>query len=362
MRTGILAVIVALGLASCTPHRTLSRHAPPPVALDPRTSMRAHFIDVGQGDAILLEFPCAAMLVDLGAEMNDQHDGVRKLNDYLTAFFQRRSDLDHTLQLVVVTHPHFDHVQGVSLLLAPDSPYRVGNVLTTGLETSSGEEQVKSLHAWAEAQGIPLKKVTLEDIPPGLGLTGPSIDPIRCEAVDPEIRVLYSAPTTRPDDWDDPEWENINNHSLVIRIDFGQTSFLLLGDLELMGLGLLQRHMAGSRLLDADVLKVGHHGSWNATSGEFLQEVSPAIAVIMMGQSDREIPDSAWAYGHPRRDAVLKLLPAVSMRRKPPVKMPVAYKTRQFEPMWIERAVYGTGWDGTIVIEAGTDGKVRRVE
>jgi len=323
--------------------------------------MRAHFIDVGQGDAILLEFPCAAMLVDLGAEKNEVFNGVDNLRDYLTAFFERRRDLDHTLELVAVTHPHFDHVQGVGLLVSPRSPFKVKHVITNGMETSSGGEEMKRLHAWTEVNGVHLRKLSLEQIPARRGLSDAVIDPIRCEAVDPEIQVVWSGPAVQPDDWSRFEYDNMNNLSMVLRVDFGQTSFLLMADLEEKGIDAILAHTAGTSLLDADVLKVGHHGSWNATSEELLAAVSPDIAVIMMGKPEREIPWSAWAYGHPRRNAVERLLRAVPVRRKPVVHVPVATRTKQFELMWIERAVYATGWDGTVVIEATTTGKPHRV-
>jgi competence protein ComEC len=361
MRTATLAVVVTLGFSACAPHTPVPHRAPHREVTDPRTTMRVHFIDVGQGDAILFEFPCAAMLVDLGAEVNEEFDGVKPLQEYLDAFFARRADLQHTLQLLVVTHPHFDHVQGVDLVASPGARIKVANVITDGMETSSGGAQMKRLHEWAVVNGVHLQKISLEDIPPGEGLTGDVIDPIRCEAVDPEIQVLFSAPARQPEDWEKFEYENLNNSSLVLRVDFGATSVLLMGDLEERGVHTLRARMEGSKLLDADVLKVGHHGSWNATSEELLAAISPDVAVIMMGKPEREIEWSAWAYGHPRRNAVERLLNVVHVRRKPVVHVPVATKAKQFEPMWIERAVYGTGWDGTVVIEATTTGKPHRV-
>ena len=65
----------------------------PSVALADDPTMRLHFIDVGQGDATLVEFPCGAMLVDTGAEQNAEFDGVAQLESYLEAFFARRTDL-----------------------------------------------------------------------------------------------------------------------------------------------------------------------------------------------------------------------------------------------------------------------------
>ncbi|HOX59284.1 MAG TPA: hypothetical protein PLC99_20570 [Verrucomicrobiota bacterium] len=135
-----------------------------------------------------------------------------------------------------------------------------------------------------------------------------------------------------------------------------------MADLEEKGISALLNLKADSPLLDADLLKVGHHGSWNATNTDLLSAVTPDLAVIMMGPSDREVAWSAWAYGHPRRDTVEMLVEAVSMDRPTAVEVPVATKAKQFELMRVDKAVYGTGWDGTVVIEAGTTRKARRVE
>src|SRR5688572_7150084 len=72
----------------------------------PAPSMTAHFINIGQGGAVLLEFPCGAMLVDAGAQ-DDTAKG--RLVTYLKKFFSRRTDLHNTLNTVLVTHNHIDH-------------------------------------------------------------------------------------------------------------------------------------------------------------------------------------------------------------------------------------------------------------
>src|SRR5262245_14054383 len=71
--------------------------------------MAAHFIDVGQGSAALLEFPCGAVLIDTGGEEGDDFSGNANLSDYLDEFFTRRTDLGRRLDLVVLSHPHIDH-------------------------------------------------------------------------------------------------------------------------------------------------------------------------------------------------------------------------------------------------------------
>src|SRR4051794_29520640 len=77
-------------------------------AAEPR--MRAHFIDVGQGASTLLEFPCGAILIDAGGQ-DAAH--TEALATYLREFFERRPDLQKTLNALVISHPHVDHALGV---------------------------------------------------------------------------------------------------------------------------------------------------------------------------------------------------------------------------------------------------------
>lgn len=78
-----------------------------------RPSMSAHLIDVEQGAATLFEFSCGAVLVDTGGEKNGEFDSGAALQNYLDAFFERRSDLNRTIDLLVVTHPHIDHARRI---------------------------------------------------------------------------------------------------------------------------------------------------------------------------------------------------------------------------------------------------------
>ena len=73
--------------------------------------MVAHYIDVGQGLWVLLEFPCGADLIDTGAQ-DDEH--VEYLAGYLRDFFASRKDLNNTLNTLFITHPHVDHTKGIS--------------------------------------------------------------------------------------------------------------------------------------------------------------------------------------------------------------------------------------------------------
>src|SRR6266849_463774 len=81
-------------------------------------TLRAHFIDVGQGAATLVEFPCAAVLIDTGGEENGDFNSTVALMDYLDTFFNGRVDLNRTLHSIILTHPHVDHTRGVSDVIA----------------------------------------------------------------------------------------------------------------------------------------------------------------------------------------------------------------------------------------------------
>src|SRR5688572_32950477 len=106
-------------------------------------TMRAHFLDVGQGSASILEFPCAAVLVDAGGELNGDFDSTASLLDQIEDFFSGRPDLNETFHLIVLTHPHIDHTRGVKAVL---EKYRVLNGVTNGQEVSSGKVGQKALH------------------------------------------------------------------------------------------------------------------------------------------------------------------------------------------------------------------------
>ncbi len=198
------------------------------------------------------------------------------------------------------------------------------------------------------------------------GLTGPVIDPIKCKRVDPKITVVWSAVTKAPKDWDSRAMRNGNNHSMVIRVDFGKVSYLLTGDIEEDALNEIGHWMYGSNLLDVDVLKVAHHGSYNGTTAHLLKQTTPEIAVIQMGPHTREYPWTAWKYGHPREVAVNMLLEGVTGRRKPKYVHVASWNKRERRRIWkrirMRKAIYATGWDGHVVIEAATNGWKRRAQ
>jgi competence protein ComEC len=321
--------------------------------------MRMHVIDVGQGSATLLEFPNAAVLVDTGGEQNAHFDSNAELDAYLDWFFAARPDLHGELASLVLTHPHLDHTRGVATVLAHHPPH---NVVTNGQSVGSGADGQNSLRQYAldHQATVALREAKLDDIPPR-GLTDEVIDPVHGTPIDPVITVLWGQVSTDPgwgEAFGNPRFTNCNNHCVVLRVDFGQASILITGDLESAALPDLVKRYQGTGLLDVDVYLVGHHGSANGTTPDLVAAMTPRLALISMGPSDREEDWSGWKYGHPRKEIVDMLEAGVSGMRAP-VQVHDATDAKQFENRQITHAIYATGWDRSIVVELGSDGSIR---
>lgn len=334
--------------------------APPAEGLPSKTSFRVWALDIGQGSATLLEYPCGAMLVDTGGELNKLFDSRIALENALDTFFARRPDLRRTFDLVVLTHPHIDHVRGLPLVL---EKYRVKNVVDNG---NPGDDLVASeMQALREYLAKHRRKVGHRSVRDGDFLSGQAvadgvIDPIACRPINPEIRVLSGGVEADPG-WGESRYHshfsNENNHSVVLRVDFGASSVLITGDLEEVAIDGLVRRYAGTGLLDADVYVVGHHGSHNGTTQALLDEVTPDVALISMGPDHRRRSWTAWKYGHPR-EPVVRLLESAVRARRDPVEVKVATSTRTFFSTPMHRAIFATGWDGTVVLDMSQDGQI----
>jgi len=326
-----------------------------PADLDPSHAMVLHVIDIGQGLALLLEFPCGAALIDTGGEEDREWDGVSALRIYLDEFFRRRTDLDHTLDLLAITHPHIDHTRGIDMVLGR---YTVRNVIDNGMHNDDeGGQPQNRLHEWlkAHAATVDHRDIHADDIGP-TGMTDGIIDPIngcKREITDPQIRALWGQVVAGRDQYSD----NPNDHSVALRVGFGKASLLIPGDLEERGSSRLDEHYRDHpELLDVDVWVVGHHGSRNATHRYMLEHMTPELAVISAGPYERDEPWTARAYGHPNKVALDKLVdPAFGVRRRrtpiePWVGIKGAWADRpsQFARMRIDRAVYCTCWDGSV--------------
>jgi competence protein ComEC len=331
-------------------------------------AMRVHVIDVGQGDATLVEFPCAAMLVDTGGERSpsDQapqptYNSTPRLMAYLRAFFKARPHLGNRLDLLVLTHPHKDHTRGVPDVIAEFAPK---SVIHNGQTQGSGSDEQAFARRYAREENVARWFVLERTIDKSKGLVNDAIDPVNCPKRDPRIVALWGQ-VENGADWDPEDFQDPNNHSVVLRVEYGSASVLFTGDLEEhtnpqttspAGLERLVAAYKDSKLLDADVYHVGHHGSHNGTTPALLAAISPQIAVMSVGPWCRNGDFTARQHRHPRAVTVTDLENAVTRSRN-------AKNVRVFKNFsspatvhQVTKAIYATGWDGTIVLEGTAAG------
>lgn len=211
-------------------------------------NMKVHFIDVGQGDAILVEADNSAMLIDAG-DTNKRS----VITDYLDS--QNIKKLDY----VIATHPHIDHIGGLDTVL---NSYEVENVILPDvLHTTKAYENLLNT----------MKERNLSAIKAKVG----------------SLYYLGSASFTILAPNSD-NYEDVNNYSIVIRLCYGDSVFLLTGDAEKLS---EEEMLASGRDLSADVIKLAHHGSAYSSCEEFLEAVNPTYAVVSVADNND--------YGHP---------------------------------------------------------------
>lgn len=319
-----------------------------------QNKMTAHFIDVGQGEATLLEFPCGAILIDAGGENNESD---ARLIDYLNAFFEKRRDLNNTLDLVVISHAHYDHNRALDDLA---EHFTIKRYVDNGIrrEKSKGEKQQTSFRKALTQNEIEYATFTTQQILLNgnqEGVSNEIIDPIDCPEVDPQVILLSGRYPRKPASWSEEDYANPNNHSVVVKVIFGESSFLFTGDLEKAGIGFLLEKYP-SEMLDVDFLKVGHHGSHNATTREFLEAVTPSHAFISCGKWNT---GGANGYGHPKKSVLDLLEEFIENDRSTPVQVKAGLRARRFTDYSVTKKIYATAWDNTIQLDLDADGSSR---
>ncbi len=358
----LLAVLAVGGAEAKVVHHKKSTTVVPISASTEVPEMRVHFLNVGQGASTLIEFPCGVMLVDTGGELDKDFDSNAALQAYLDAFFARRTDLNKTIDLLWFTHPHIDHVRGAATVL---NNYTVKNIVDDGYKATQADAVVSvglvrdfvDNHAEVHYQAV----ATDDFASDGSGLTSAVIDPFpTCKGADPKIQALWgqlrSDPGWGQDDYGKDRFANANNHSVAARVDLGKSSLLITGDMELPSIAMLLDSRK-PELLDADIYEVGHHGSANGTTADLLRAVTPSWAVMEVGPYDRKSSWTAWAYGHPR-EGTIDLLEAGVTGLRPKESEEVGTGVKSFIPEDIEKAIYATGWDGSLVLDAKADGTI----
>jgi competence protein ComEC len=248
------------------------------------------------------------------------------------------------------------------------SRFRPRNVVHNNERRGSGIDGQRALIRYARSSsGVGSWYVLERLVDKTTGMTNSTIDPVDCGALDPQIRVLWGGLRPRPAGWRWKDHRNGNNHSVVVRIDFGDASILWTGDVEeaekpggRAGIESLLDAYAGTDLLDVDVYQVGHHGSYNGTTTGLLAAMSPEIAVISAGPADCERKGyTAHSFGHPRESTVQALEAAVTGVRATPSSVRTYLGPGPSSPLnlrTVSKAVYSTGWDGTVVLTTTSDG------
>ena len=221
------------------------------------------FIDVGQGDSVFITTPAGRqILVDGGPE---PQGAIRYLGEKMPFG-------DRTIDMVVLTHAQEDHANGLVEVLRR---YDVDRILEREVESDSPTNQ-----EWRKA-------VAEEDAGVIQALAGQVIaldDGVFLQVLGPPERLLRGTSS------------DVDNASVVLKLVYGDVSFLLVGDIYAAAEGALVR--AGAPL-DSDVLKVAHHGSRTSSSPDFIDRVSPAVAVISAGSDNR--------FGHPHPETLASL-------------------------------------------------------
>lgn len=217
-------------------------------------NMTVHFFDVRQADAVLFQVDGQTLLYDAG-DIGTRHQLVEEIKSLGVT----------KLDYVVASHPHADHIGGMSEVI---EAFDIGQVIMSPrMHTTKLYERVldamiaKDLKAHAPKPGEEFK--------------------------------LGNATVTMLTPFDEVKGKNLNNWSVGIKVAYGETSFVLTGDAEVTS----ERLIAGTGLaLEADVFKAGHHGSNTSNSKELLDKVTPDYVVISVGAGNK--------YNHPDKEAM----------------------------------------------------------
>ena len=253
LRNVLITLIIALSLAYAYIKPQDEAPAPPPI---PEGSyFEVYFLDIGQGDSALIICDGKAMLIDGGPG-----GASRKVYSFLEAHGVSRLDY------IVASHADADHVGGLSAALNYAS---VDTALCT--VTSHNTKTFCNFVKYLKKQNV---EITVPDAGDEF-----SLGSARCTVIGPKQGETYS-----------------DNTSLIIRVEYGETSFLFTGDAEYQD---EQAAIESGFELSSTVLKVGHHGSSSSSSYEFLQAVKPEYAVISVAGDN--------SYGHPTSRSLSQL-------------------------------------------------------
>ena len=229
---------------------------PAPTPAPTTEELKVHFIDVGQGDSILIDLGQTEVLIDGGG----RSPGV-------VAYL--KNHIDGALEVMVATHPHADHIGG---LIAVLGSFEVQEIWLNG-DTSTSKTYGEFMSR-VNAEGAIIKEAR----------RGQSIDA-------GNLTFLILHPVS-------PLVKDTNNNSIVLLLSYGSIDILFTGDAEKEAEGTMLT-ASDMPIPDVEILKVGHHGSRTSSSVQFLDIVKPEVAIYMAGEGNR--------YGHPHQETITAL-------------------------------------------------------
>ena len=225
------------------------------VAITPSEDLKVHFLDVGQGDSIFIELPTnETILIDASIK-----DASNKIINYL------REENVSKIDYVFATHPHSDHIGGMSAVI---KAFDIGQIYMPKAVTTT--KTYENLLLTIKDKNLKIKTAKA-------GNTIIDTD---------DLKLVVLAPNQ-------DSYESLNNYSIVLKLTYKEKSFLFMGDAETLS----EKEITGD--VQADVLKVGHHGSRTSTSQAFLNKVNPSYAVISVGLNND--------YKHPHQEVIDRL-------------------------------------------------------
>lgn len=245
----LLTLSICIGLIGCFPLEDLAgKEVASPV--ESSDLLTVHFIDVGQGDSILIQTSEGQnMLIDAGS--NSKGDVVK---EYLQEQGVNKVDI------LIGTHPHEDHIGGLDVVI---DNFDIGLIYMPKVAHTT--KTYEDLLLAVQRKGLKIKS------------TAAGMD-IPLEGVDAQI--LAPEPNLKSD--------NLNDYSIVIRLTHGNISFLFQGDAEKRS----EKHILDKEIdIEADLIKLGHHGSSTSSSPKYIKAVKPSYAIITVGKDNK--------YGHP---------------------------------------------------------------
>lgn len=256
----LFALLLALLLLTgCTPAEPVTPTTQPDPAENVEPGLTVHFLDVQHADCILLACGGEYALVD---------GGYPESGDKIVAYLEEQGV--KKLELMVGTHPHGDHIGGLPQVL---NTYPTETVWTSQLPYTN--DYVSDFTTAVTRNGADFVQPR-----PGESF---QLGDTTIDVIGP-LNLRY---------------EDANDLSLVLRVTYGDTRFLLTGDMEEFA----ERELVEAEVdLKADVLKVGHHGSASSTSYRFLRAVAPTYGVISLAAYNE--------YGHPHNDPMSRLMDA----------------------------------------------------